>query len=182
MPDSGRFVYPILEDTIDQCLLDIADKEYKNFELDPDKDWQEILRRVRKEVRPRRARIDDFDAMTKFDYTYNFAATGEQATSGQCFFLATNTKKPLAMLFSGWALGTLDGNLDYLRVEINSTTVREWPGVVVEENGEGEWMCDDPVYALGDEQMRIYPAIIAIDAACRTFPTVYLFFRKGNQG
>lgn len=128
----------------------------------------------------RRARSEDFDGLGQRNYVHNFAAAGEQTTAAQRFYMETNASRYFAILFVGWDLGTLEGNLDYIRIENGTTTVREWAGAGIRTSPEGPWLVDDPVYAMKDEQFRLIPSLLEADATCRTFPIAYLWETPGS--
>ena len=112
----------------------------------------------KEQVTFRRARSDDFDELDAETYTFTLVPGSQQTAPGTLFQFKTVTG-PYAVMFAGWDLGDLAtagaGLIAFIKINVGQAKVREWPGVSTENNFDGPWLVEDPIFALSKQRMVI---------------------------
>lgn len=138
--------------------------------------WQVVSERTALSVDDARRRYEirklwseDFDGHTESDYIYSWSVDGDQTTDGDTFHMQPITRFEVIGVY-GWHNGNVGITVNFIKVFINNTKIREYFGRELASEINDVYVFDDPFYVTATQNFKMEPNTTGASATSRAFP------------
>ena len=112
---------------------------------------------------------EDFDGHTESNYIYDWSTDGDQAADWATFHMQPITKFEIVGVY-GFHTGNVGVAINYIKVWINNTKIREYFGHEIAAALNDVYVFDDPFYITRTQNWRMEPNTTVGSATTRAFP------------